>query len=43
MLVDTLRNPISKDEALNLAAYLVALADPKGEDFAKVLDAVKNT
>lgn len=35
--------PITKADALNLAAYLVSLADPDGERFAKVLKAVQNT
>jgi hypothetical protein len=34
---------ISTDDALNLAAWLVAIADPTGEQFPKVLDAVHNT
>jgi hypothetical protein len=33
---------IPKVDALNLAAYIVALADPLGEEFSKVLEAVKN-
>ena len=37
------RLPMSKDEALNLAAWLVAVADPLGDDFQAVLDAVKST
>jgi hypothetical protein len=35
--------PITRDQALNLAAWLVALADPLGEQFAKVLKAVQST
>ena len=34
---------LSKAEALNLAAWLVSLADPGGEDFPKWLEAVQNT
>jgi hypothetical protein len=34
---------MDKDEALNLAAWLVALADPGGEEFAKYLHAVQST
>ncbi|CAN1724402.1 conserved protein of unknown function [Hyphomicrobium sp. 1Nfss2.1] len=37
------RTPMTKDEALVLAAWLVALADPLGERFEKVLDAVLST
>lgn len=33
----------SKDQALNLAAWLVALADPAGDRFQKFLDAVRGT
>lgn len=31
------------DQALNLAAWLVVIADPTGKEFPKVLEAVKNT
>lgn len=34
---------LTRAEALNLAAYLVALADPTGEDFEQVLEAVRGT
>jgi hypothetical protein len=34
---------IERQEALLLAAYLVSLADPLGEQFPKVLEAVQNT
>lgn len=37
------RTLMTKEEALVLAAWLVALADPLGEKFAEVLDAVENT
>lgn len=33
---------ISKDEALNLAAWLVSLADPVGDQFPKWLEAVQS-
>jgi hypothetical protein len=33
---------ISNDEALNLAAWLVSLADPDGEKFTDMLSAVQN-
>ena len=32
---------MSKDEALNLAAWIVALADPLGDKFPALLEAVK--
>jgi hypothetical protein len=34
---------MDKDEALNLAAWLVALADPGGAEFAEYLKAVQST
>lgn len=34
---------ITKDQALNLAAWLVALADPLGERFKQFQDAIHNT
>jgi hypothetical protein len=34
--------PLTKAEAINLAAYLVALADPAGEKFPALLRAVKD-
>lgn len=34
---------LSHDDALNLAAWLVAVADPGGERFAEVLAAVEST
>ena len=34
---------VSKKDALNLAAYLVALSEQPCEDFIKVYDAVCNT
>lgn len=34
---------LSRQQALNLAAWLVAMADPKGDDFKAYLDAVRNT
>lgn len=34
---------LTKSQALNLAAWLVALADPGGEEFEKYLTAVCNT
>lgn len=37
------RGTISKDDALVLAAWLVCLADPLGDRFAKVLEAVQST
>jgi hypothetical protein len=33
---------IPREDALNLAAYIVALVDPLGEEFSKVLEAIKN-
>lgn len=35
--------PMPKEQALRLAAWLVAIADPIGEEFEKVLEAVRNT
>ena len=32
---------LSHDDALNLAAWIVTLADPLGEEFAEVLKAVR--
>lgn len=37
------RVPIERADALNLAAYIVALLDPDGADFARMLEAVKQT
>jgi len=37
------RVEVSKAEALNLAAWLVALAEEHDGDFARLLDAVQNT
>ena len=34
---------MTKDEALNLAAWIVALADPSGEKWDKVLEEVLET
>ena len=34
---------LKKDRALNLAAWLVALADPEGKEFERVLEAIRNT
>lgn len=34
---------IPRADALLLAAYIVALADPMGEEFQQVLEAVQNT
>lgn len=34
---------LTKQQALNLAGWLVALADPGGEEFKKYLDAICNT
>jgi hypothetical protein len=35
--------PISREDGLNLAAWIVALADPSGRDFQRVLEAIKNS
>ena len=37
------RTPITKADALNLAAWLVAVAYPLGDQFAKVLAEVQST
>ena len=42
VLILSLRAEMSKQEALNLAAWLVALADDDGE-FKTLLQAVRNT
>ena len=34
--------PLTRADALNLAAWLVALADPLEDEFAAVLEAVEN-
>jgi len=34
---------LTKEEALNLAAWIVALADPSGEQWEKTLEAVLET
>lgn len=34
---------ITKDQALNLAAWLIALADPGQERFERFLEAIHNT
>ena len=34
------RGPIEREDALIFAAWIVAMADPGGEDFKKALDAV---
>lgn len=43
IIVMMIRQTMSKDEALNLAAWLVALADPEGNKFKALLEAVMNT
>jgi len=35
--------PISKEEALNLAAWLRCLADPAGEQFDKLIQEIQTT
>lgn len=37
------RGDMTKRDALVLAAWLVSLADPIGDEFQKVLDAVQST
>jgi hypothetical protein len=34
---------MSRDDALNLAAWLVALADPSGDEFEQYLEVIQNT
>lgn len=34
---------LTREQALNLAGWLVALADPIGEEFQKYLTAIRNT
>jgi hypothetical protein len=36
------RGPISKEDALMFAAWIVTLADYSGEEFAKALEAVQS-
>jgi hypothetical protein len=38
-----LRGPVSKADALNLAAWLVAMSGAQREEFEAVLDAVEST
>jgi hypothetical protein len=35
--------PIPREDALNLAAWIVCLADPSGKDFQRVVEAIKNS
>lgn len=42
ILLNPPRSPMSKDTALNLAAYLVALADHGDIPFRRILEAVQN-
>jgi len=37
------RGSMSPDDAMNLAAWLVALADPGGDKFAALLKTIKET
>ena len=32
---------LSKDQALNLAAWLAVLADPEGKDFQRIIEEIK--
>lgn len=34
---------LTREQALNLAGWLVAMADPLGDDAAKYLEAIRNT
>ena len=34
---------LTRDEALNLAAWLVAMADPRGDDFRETLRQIQST
>lgn len=43
ILVHRLIEPISKDDALNLAAWLVALTDPEGKEFGKILEVIRKS
>jgi hypothetical protein len=36
-----LSGPLTKDDALNLAAWLATLADPTGTEFPKYLEAIQ--
>jgi hypothetical protein len=36
------RGPITKEQALRLAAYIVTLADPQGDAFTDMLDQVQS-
>lgn len=35
--------PMTRDESLRMAAWIVVLADPEGERFQAILDAIQNT
>lgn len=43
LILDPPSGPMSRNEALNLAAWLVALADPDGGDFVDMLTDVQST
>jgi hypothetical protein len=43
IVIQRLKQRMTKDEALNLAAWIVALADPTGEKWEKTLEAVLET
>jgi len=39
----TVPDVLERDEALNLAAWLVSLADPRDETFPRLLAAIRNS
>jgi hypothetical protein len=42
-LLGALGAPLPKTSAINLAAWLVVLADPEQKEFQRMLEAIKNT
>ena len=43
IVIVAFRQELTREQALNLAAWLVAIADPVGDEFQKYLTAVRNT
>lgn len=43
IMIYRFRQALSVDDALNLAAWIVAIADPGGEQFQKLLEEIKKS